>query len=207
MSFTAQAGSRLCSRPVPEATPQDPVNALVASVRAGREPSTAEMQAVIRVLRLWLSRRGLKDTDREEVCSDAVLRLIDAARGGGLNPTKPPGAWLRVVADHLAIDALRRGRRTEAVAFDERRHAPGGEDERLAALLERTAARGEIRRAAREAAEAGEPEVVSVVATWLALTSANGQEASSREVADRLGVSHMTVQRALRRFAARLPPR
>jgi RNA polymerase sigma factor (sigma-70 family) len=192
---------------VPEATTQDPVDALVATVRDGREPSTGEMQAVIRILRLWLSRRGLNDADREEVCSDAVLRLIEAARGGGLNPAKPPGAWLRVVADHLAIDALRRARRVEAVAFDEHRHAAGDEDERLAALLDRTAAKGEIRRAAREAARAGEHEVVSVVATWLALTRANGREASSREVSKRLGISHMTVQRALARFAQRLPSR
>jgi RNA polymerase sigma factor (sigma-70 family) len=163
------------------------------------------MHAIMSILRLWLSRRGLNDVDREEVCSDAVLRLIDVARGGGLDPTKPPGAWLRVVADHLAIDALRRGRHADT--FDESRHGLGGEDQRLAALLDRAAAEGEVRRATRDAAQAGQQEVVSVVTTWLALTRANGQEASSREVADRLGISHMTVQRALKKFAQRLSAR
>jgi RNA polymerase sigma factor (sigma-70 family) len=162
---------------------------------------------VIDVLKLWLSRRGLDAGDLEEVCADAVVRLIDGVRADRLDPARPAGAWLRVVADHLAIDAQRRRRRNVGVAFDEGRHGAVDEDERLSMLLDRAAAKEEIRSALREAARDEQPDVVSVVTTWLALTRANGGEASSREVAERLGVSHMTVQRGLAKFSRRLPRR
>jgi DNA-directed RNA polymerase specialized sigma24 family protein len=159
---------------------------------------------VIELLRVWLSRRRLDARDSEEVCAEAVARLIDVAKRDGLDPSRPPGAWLRVVADHLAIDALRRTARSATVTFDEQRHAGASEDDRLAALLDRSAAAADVRRAIREAGDAEEMDVVNVIATWIGLAAANGEAPSSREVGDRLGVSHMTVQRALRSFGQRL---
>jgi RNA polymerase sigma factor (sigma-70 family) len=173
----------------------------------GREPSGEQTRTVLELMRVWLSRRGLSPEELDEVCSDAVLRLIDAARAGGLDPARPPGAWLRVVADHLAIDALRRRPRSATVAFDERRHSLAGQDERITALLEREAAREEYRAAMRSAARAGQHELVHVISTWMWLADVNGVEPSSRDVAARLGVSHTHVQRALRSFREHFPAR
>lgn len=155
---------------------------------------------MLAILRVWLSRRGLAAEDREEVCSDALRRLIKVAREGSLDRRRPAGAWLRVVADHLAIDVLRRTRSERAAPFDEQFHASGSEDDRLAALLDRHAAISDVRRALREAADAGQETVVAVIPVWLGLAEANGEAPSSREVAARLGISHMTVQRALEAF-------
>jgi RNA polymerase sigma factor (sigma-70 family) len=187
----------------PEHPEQDPVSLLVSGVLEGREPSAGEAEAVLDLLRRWLSRRGLETRDREEVCLDAVARLIRVVREGGLDPARHPGAWLRVVADHLAVDALRRQRAT-SVEFDERRHAGAADDEHLARMLERSVAAADVRHAMREAAEAEEHEIVRIVATWLGLAEANGDAPSSREVGARLGISHMTVQRGLQTFRHRL---
>jgi RNA polymerase sigma factor (sigma-70 family) len=187
----------------PEPPEHDPVSLLVSRVLAGREPSSGEIDAVLDLLRTWLSRRGLEARDREEVCLDAVARLIRVARERGLDPARHPGAWLRVVADHLAIDALRR-QRAASIEFDERRHAGVADDDHLAQMLERSVAATDVRRAMREAAEADEHEVVRIVATWLGLAEANGDAPSSREVGARLGISHMTVQRGLQTFRRRL---
>lgn len=182
----------------------DPVEVFVKRLRAGRDPSAQETEAVLRLLRVWLSRRGLEPEDREEVCSDAILRLDDVVRDGRLDRNRPAGAWLRVVADHLAIDALRRRRRTAGVSFEEQIHGGGREDDRIAALLDSSAAATDVMRAMRQAADDQELELVRIVATWLGLAAANREAPTTREVGARLGVSHMTVQRALRAFGQRL---
>jgi RNA polymerase sigma factor (sigma-70 family) len=182
----------------------DPVERFVSTIHTGREPSKDEADALAELLRVWLARRGLDPQDREEVCNDAVLRLLVAAQRDRLDPARPPGAWLRVVADHLAIDALRRRGRQPGIAFDEERHTVAAHDDRLAALLSRSAAASDIRHALRAAADTGEHDVVATISTWLGLADANGDAPSSREVGQRLGVSHMTVQRALKAFGQRL---
>jgi RNA polymerase sigma factor (sigma-70 family) len=156
------------------------------------------------LLGLWLSRRGLTPEELDEVASDAVMRLIKVVQLDRLDPDRPAGAWLRVVADHLAIDALRRRARSSAVPFDETMHGTARDDDRFAALLDSSAAASDIRHALRDAADAGNGDIVRVVTTWLGLAEANGEAPSSRDVGDRLGISHMTVQRALRAFGERL---
>lgn len=182
------------------ASTSDPVEALVAVARAGREPSIAQLQAVLDVLRVWLAKRSLTNEDREEVSADAVFRLLRVARDGTLDPARPAGAWLRVVADHLALDALRRQRRVPELELFEEIHSDVREEERLVAFLESTAAESDVRDAMRAAAAAGEHEVVRVIASWLALARANGEAPSTRELGERLGLSHMSVQRTLRKF-------
>lgn len=157
----------------------------------------------MRILERWLARRRLSPEDREEVIVDAVARLISAAEQNRLDPQRPAGAWLRVVADHLALDRLRR-HGPEPAEFDEQVHWQGQEDERIAALLDRTAAAEQVAEALAGAVRDGELEVVRIVATWLDLATFDGEAPSSRRVAERMGISHMTVQRGLKSFAARL---
>jgi RNA polymerase sigma factor (sigma-70 family) len=184
----------------------DPVQALVARIRERAEPTSEQLEAVLRVLTLWLARRGLTTQDREDVCSEALGRLIKAVREGELDRERPPGAWLRVVADHLALDVLRRERIRAGTPFDEQAHAPRSEDDRLAALLEREASRSDVDRALEQAAKEGRTIVVNVITTWRGLERMNHEPPSNREVADRLGVSHPTVGRALAAFGKLLAP-
>jgi DNA-directed RNA polymerase specialized sigma24 family protein len=182
----------------------DAVDALVAAVTRRRGGIVAETRAVEEVLTLWLRRRGLTDQEREEVVNDAVMRLIDMAGRGRLDPGRPAGALLRVIADHLAIDALRRRARTSGTPFDEAVHGGAVDDESLSALLDRSAASADVRRALRACADEGRHELVRVITNWIALAAATGDAPTTREVAERVGVSHMTVQRALTAFGERL---
>jgi RNA polymerase sigma factor (sigma-70 family) len=182
----------------------EPVDVLVARVRRGEPPATSDVEAVRGVLRTWLARRGLKPEDLDEVVSDAVVRLLNVVELGHLDPDRSAGAWLRVVADHLAIDALRRRGRSSTLSFDEDFHGGARDDDRYAELLEQSAAAADVRQALRGAADAGESDIVRVVTTWLGLASDNRAAPSSREVGERLGISHMTVQRALKTFGRRL---
>jgi RNA polymerase sigma factor (sigma-70 family) len=178
----------------------DPVDTFVRTVRTEGEPSATQVQMVLELLRGWLARRGLSPEDLDEVSSDAVMRLLRVARDGSLDPKRPAGAWLRVVADHLAFDALRRQRRSAGLTLFEEAHVDLRQEDQLAAFVDRTAAAADVRRAMRAAAEAGEHDVVRVVSSWLALANADGGAPSTRQVAARLGISHMTVQRALQKF-------
>jgi DNA-directed RNA polymerase specialized sigma24 family protein len=180
----------------------DPVAEYAAAIVSGREPSRAELESLLRLVQIWLGRRPLDPRDREEIAADAVLRLTTTARSGRLDPTRPAGAWLRVVADHLALDLLRR-RKPPTLEFDER-YGGGQDDDRVAAMLDQTVAADDVSRAMRGAVDDGQYELVRVIATWLDLAHADGKAPSTRQVAERLGVSHTTVRRALDTFGRRL---
>ena len=186
--------------PLPEERSPDPIDDLVARWRKGQEPTPESLRAVSQVLMAWLAKRRLDPRDCEEVVADATNRLLIAVRAGRLDPSRPPGAWLRVVADNLALDMLRR-HRPSATLPEEGAMADTREDDRIAALLDASAAAEDVSRAIREAAANGKFDLVRIVATWLDLAEATGEAPSNREVAARLGVSHMTVQRGLRAFA------
>jgi len=177
----------------------DPVEELVAAVRRGRPASSELVKPVFDVLALWLGRRGLSGHELQTVCNDAVMRLIAITESGELDPGRPAGAWLRVVADHLAIDALRR-RGSPAEPLDDQTSLAVTEDDRIAMLIDSSAAASDVRAALQAAADAGEHKVHQVVSVWLGLALANGETPSSREVGERMGISHMSVQRYLRRF-------
>lgn len=183
----------------------DPVDALVERLRAGRPLSGDQFEALLVVLRMWLSRRALPREDLDEVAADAVIRLVTAVEQGRLDPERPAGAWLRVVADHLALDLLKRKqRRPSTVEFDERAHDMARNDERIVALLDENAAGADIARLMRAFADADRQDVVRVVATWLDLAEFDGVAPSTRRVAERMGISHASVQRMLNAFKAEL---
>jgi RNA polymerase sigma factor (sigma-70 family) len=183
----------------------DLVDALVEQVRAGGRLSREEFEALLGVLRVWLSRRALSREDVDEVAADAVMRLVSAVEQGRLDPERPAGAWLRVVADHLALDLVKRKqRRPSTVEFDERAHDIARDDERIVALFDESAAAADVARLMRVFADADRQDVVRVVATWLDLAEFDGVAPSTRHVADRIGISHASVQRMLNAFKAEL---
>lgn len=194
--------SKLSRGPVLDANETDVVQVLADTARGGEEPTLEELRAVLAALRTWLARRGLSREDLEEVSSEAVYRLIRIARAQDLDPARPAGAWLRVVADRLAFDVLRRRGGRAPVPFDESWQALGVDDE-MGGALSRIASRADVDRLLAASAADGEHDVVKVMAAWLALTAANGKEATSREIGARLGISHVQAQRLKRRFEER----
>ncbi|MCW2983426.1 MAG: hypothetical protein JWR63_996 [Conexibacter sp.] len=182
----------------------DAVDVLVRVLRAGGQPPPSVLEPVLRELRVWLARRRLTSHDLEDVTLEALTRLLVAVKDGGLDPGRPAGAWLRVVADNLAKDVQRSARRHPAVEYDEQ--TVGRDDhDKLSAVIEHAVAHSGLRDALRAAADAGDHRAVAVVTAWLALAEGNGEVPSSRDVAKRLGISHMTVQRTIDRFAKFLP--
>jgi DNA-directed RNA polymerase specialized sigma24 family protein len=180
-------------------------------VRAGRASSIppAEVQFVFDWLALTLARSyGFVESDAGDAAQDAIVSLLEAA-GGEDSPVdriRNPAAYLTWLARNRAIDRLR-GRAYEAPAdFEEHPHAPHGrDDERIAALLDRSATASVIEAAMRTALEAHDGLAVRVVTAWLDTAEALGKPPSSREVAKRAGVSHTSVNAALRRFRSYFP--
>jgi hypothetical protein len=199
-------------RPTPAAIARTPdaVETIVERVRSGRQPTGAEAAAVLSLLHVWLSRRRLDRRDEEEVSSEALARLLDVARRGTLDVSRPAGAWLRVVADRLAIDVLRRSRGHTDVGLDEQQPYAAVEDDRIARTLDRLAAMSDIEHAVERAGENGDMRLVEIVGAWLDLAELTGKKPDSRELGELLAISHMTVQRALKRFqvylAGEAPP-
>jgi DNA-directed RNA polymerase specialized sigma24 family protein len=184
----------------------DPVESLAAVIREGRTLSSGDVEPVALLLRRWLSKRRLIEADLDETIAESLARLVSVVEAGSLDAARPAGAWLRVVADHLAVDMIRRHGRREVLPFDETVYATGSDDDALARLLDASAAASDVRRALQMAQDQGQTTVVRVVTVWLGLAEANGEPPGSRDVAERIGVSHMTVQRALNSFAALIGP-
>lgn len=74
------------------------------------------------------------------------------------------------------------------------------EDEALARLLDAEAARSDVLEAQARAAKDKKFTLVRIVSEWLVIAERSGVEPSSREVAETLGLSHTTVNEALREF-------
>ncbi len=74
------------------------------------------------------------------------------------------------------------------------------EDEALARLLDAEAARSDVLEAQARAVKDKKFTLVRVVSEWLVIAERTGIEPSSREVAEVLGLSHTTVNEALREF-------
>jgi DNA-directed RNA polymerase specialized sigma24 family protein len=162
--------------------------------------------AVLRLLNAWLAKRNPARQDRDDITSEALYRLIAATLSGRLDPERPPGAWLRVVADRLWIDRMRASSRHPGVEFDEARHGAASDDD-VIGLLHKGAAMADVRWALRRCAADGDDDVVRIVTAWIDLAALDHEPPSSRRVGEKLGVSHMTVQRGLTRFANRLAER
>lgn len=173
----------------------------MAAIAADGAATRAAIDAVFGELRVWLARRGLDEDELEQVSSEAVRRLIQAAEDRRLDPSRAPGAWLRTVAEHLATDLVRK-RRPTPLMLDETSYVQQSvEDERLARMLDADAASADVLKALRRAGDEGDHQSVRVVTSWLRLAELTGEAPSTRDVKAETGLSHMTVHRAMARFS------
>ena len=173
------------------------VRAIAEAARDGAPvPPDAFARARAILLGFVWTRLASRPDDPEDAVAEALARLVHAARDGSLDFDRPLGPYLLVVARRVAIDQWRRhGRREELVeAVPDK-----ATDDEIARLLDAEATTVRVRQALRQVI----PEDLTtslVIRTWLDLAAQHGSAPSSREVADRAGVSHTTVLRALDRF-------
>jgi DNA-directed RNA polymerase specialized sigma24 family protein len=157
-----------------------------------------DLALVLTTTERWLSSRVYDAQLRHDVAVEAFYRLAHAARSGHFDDGRPVGAWLRVVAQRVAIDYARRDQRR---AGDQPlRVDVANADDEIARLLDGVVSADRIRHGLKVAVDAGDYETVRLLATWLDLAERQGGVPPSREVAEITRVSHMQVQRALRRF-------
>lgn len=139
--------------------------------------------------------QSLSSADIADIASESLVRLLEASQAGRLDQERSPAPYLTRIAHNLAVSRLRRGRDVEL----QQSHAPLADDD-LARLLDAQATHERLQLALARAARAGDHVMLRVVKAWLSLAEAKGAAPPSREVAERLGVSHTTVNEALARL-------
>lgn len=173
------------------------------SSRIAPDDLKAVVDALLRVLRRFYP---IGEAEAEDAAHEAVLRLLELASA----PTQAspairnPGAYLMWLARNRAIDRLRRRDREEAESAERAPNRLTNDDE-IAALLDADATARMTDAAMRGAVEAGDHLVVRVVSSWLDIAEESGHAPSSREVAARAGLSHTSVNQALKRFRLYFP--
>jgi RNA polymerase sigma factor (sigma-70 family) len=183
---------------------------LLEAVRSGRAGTVAPEQ--LRLVFDWLTRTlkrsyGFPENDAADAAQDAILSLLEVASGDeGSREIRNPAAYLTWLARNRALDRLRRRDFEKAADFEEAVDASrGGDDERIAALFDRAASSAAIEHALRTALDAQDELAVRVVTVWLDIAAEVGKAPSSRQVAQRTGVSHTSVNQSLRRFRTYFP--
>jgi DNA-directed RNA polymerase specialized sigma24 family protein len=142
--------------------------------------------------------RTLGPDELLDIVDEAMLRLLRESRRQGRELQNPSG-WLITVAGRLALDAL--GKLGGAV---DREHRTRDDDE-IARMIDRAASKESLRVGIERAIAHQDRICVHVVTAWLDLAAETGKEPPSRDVGDRCGVSHTTVNNALARFRSYLP--
>ena len=197
-----------CAMPEDRSELERSVAALLQDMGSGTPAlASACAPAVRRQLAMRISRRLRCDAELiDDALDDALDRFdryvaqreVDGGRAAGL---------LTVMAIRAALDRLRRQDRlvvrAEIDPTDLSPPAPSAEDVVLA-MLDRRASADLVLRGLRRAMELDRLDLVEIVRTWLDLADSDSRLPSQRQVAAQLGVSHMTVSRALVDFAALL---
>jgi RNA polymerase sigma factor (sigma-70 family) len=162
-----------------------------------------DLETIIGMLRSLMLRYGLSEADAADGAQEVALSVI--ALGRKTTEVRKPAAYLTQLARNRAIDELRRSRRWDVALTPERAAQLPSDDDAIAALLQADATADAIRRAMRAAVEAQDHLAVRVVSTWLDAADELGEPPPSREVARRAGVSHTSVNQALKRFRSYFP--
>jgi RNA polymerase sigma factor (sigma-70 family) len=155
---------------------------------------------------------GFSDTEAQDVAQDVIVSLLETAKRGSLAEIRNPGAYVIRLARNRAIDALRLRHRGDVELSVELTKALIGHDDAIAALLDKSADADRVRTAMSIAQHADDELARRVVATWLDVADEIGDSPSNRDVAKRAGISHTSVNNALKRFreylldASRTPP-
>jgi len=180
----------------------DAVDELVAAITQGAEATNQTLSRVVVALERSVIKRGLSPSDATEVAAETITRLVALAQEGRIDERGAAGLLL-TIAERLATDTARRAARSVPTAepIEDR---PSDEDQ-IAALIDAEADSLAIQQALASAFWAEEFELVRIIRVWLDLADDLERAPTSRESAAACGVSHATVQRALKRFSGFVP--
>ena len=166
---------------------------------------------------LHASVRALGVHDAEEVVQDVMLKFLDPIHAVQLDPMKNPGAYLLTAVRWAAVDQRRREQRERSHvtydALESDRFAAQGTtsagsptltDDEAADLLVANENADWVRRALAACRQNGDQTAYRVVVAILDEIQTTGDMPSRRAVAAKLGLSHPTVGKALKRFEAYL---
>lgn len=167
-----------------------------ASLVDGQRQRSEDLNEVRRALQALLMRYRLSETDAQDGAQEILASIF--AHGPTVVNVHNPAAYLTRLARNRAIDEFRRSRRQDVSMPDE--FVDMAEDDRTSALLDASVTAANVERALNAAHAAGDQIGVRIVGTWLDLAQKNGVEPSSREVGRGAGVSHTSVNQALKRF-------
>ncbi len=177
----------------------DPVLAarrLVDALARGAHPDPDDYHAVQRDLDRQLADRyrSLNASDRGDVISDALLKVMGAAQRGRIDMAGNPAGYLWRTVENRAKDAVREPRLEPLNEVGEL----CDQDDKIAGFLEAQASAAEVTAALR--ALRHDPDLVKSIAEWLRLAQEIGKAPTTRELGACLGVSHDTVARRVLRF-------
>lgn len=168
--------------------------------------SSAAGKVADRLRRVLERGYGLSTGEAEETAQDVMLKVLELAHEpGALDEIANPPAFLMRLARNRAIDRLRRSSREDVELSPELASAVPGHDDAIAALLDATATAASVQDAMRAADAAEDHSTLEIVRLWLDMADELDTSPTSREVADRAGVSHTSVNSALKRFRTYFP--
>lgn len=174
---------------------------LVLAIAEHRQPDPSDLTNVLLHLEDELARRypGLTLADRNDVIGDTLMATVGASKAGRIDSEAQPGGYLWRIAERRAIDRLRR---PAELPLDEGSPLPSydADDDAIAARLDERARASHFYQAMRLARKEGNHRVNKTVSVALTLAGRKGRQASTREIAEELGVSHDTVARHLQLF-------
>lgn len=177
---------------------------MLGDLAAGKEPRPSDI-AWVRDRLIRYVAHTFPDLDADDVVQTAIVRLLSRRAGRGTEIRNPEG-YVLFVARNAAIDLIRARRRRREVELDAAGDTASEEDS-IARLLERHATRAAVVDGMRTLIAADDQRTIRIITAWLDMAEELGRGPSTREVERRVGVSHATVAKALKRFRALLSER
>lgn len=196
-------------RPPHTTTPFDRAATRLLAAQATGGSANDDYRIVSSTLIRFARKFGLSPEDAEDAVAETLTGTLARADDRTI---RQPGAYLFWTTRNRALDQLRRAqlRPTDPLETEELENRTGRqyseEDDAIARTLDKRATAEMIDTALRAATAAKDTMVARVVPVWLELAEEHGEAPKSREVAREAETSHTTVNKALQRFRAYLPP-
>lgn len=171
----------------------------------GVQPESDDYRLVLVTLTRFAQGFGLAKPEAEDVATEAIAETFVRSTDDAKDAIRQPSSYLFWLTRNRVFDRHRRTRLREDAELSAAVRYYSREDDSITAWLDEDARTEDLEDALRAAAAAGDMIVVHVVTAWLALAERYGEAPTSRQVGPDAGVSHTTVNQALRRLSSYFP--